>query len=97
MAPWAAEKMPGLFTLNERTVLLGNWIHGFFSFSAVGAFNVGSIALVMEEVYDMYCTCYSRCTLYYNIVSRFEKRVHFAQNANFGTFQAVTTQKLQKP
>ena len=50
MAPWAAKKMPGLFTLNERTVLLGNWIHGFFSFTAVGAFNVGSIALSMEEV-----------------------------------------------
>ena len=50
MAPWAARKMPGLFTLNERTVLLGNWIHGFFSFAAVGAFNVGSIALLLEEV-----------------------------------------------
>lgn len=50
VAPWAAKKMPGLFTLNERTVLLGNWIHGFFSFTAVGAFNVGSIALSMEEV-----------------------------------------------
>ena len=50
MAPWAARKMPGLFTLNERTVLLGNWIHGFFSFTAVGAFNVGSIALLLEEV-----------------------------------------------
>lgn len=50
MAPWAAKKMPGLFALNERTVLLGNWVHGFFSFTAVGAFNVGSIALSMEEV-----------------------------------------------
>ena len=56
MAPWAAKKMPGLFTLNERTVLLGNWIHGFFSFTAVGAFNVGSIALSMEEVHVL---CYS--------------------------------------
>ena len=45
------KKMPGLFTLNERTVLLGNWIHGFFSFTAVGAFNVGSIALSVEEVH----------------------------------------------
>lgn len=51
VAPWAAKKMPGLFALNERTVLLGNWVHGFFSFTAVGAFNVGSIALSMEEVH----------------------------------------------
>ena len=50
MAPWAVKKMPGLFSLNERTVLLGNWIHGFFSYTAVGAFNVGSIQLSVDEV-----------------------------------------------
>lgn len=49
VAPWAAKKMPGLFALNERTVLLGNWIHGFFSYTAVGAFNVGSIQLTVDE------------------------------------------------
>lgn len=42
--------MPGLFALNERTVLLGNWTHGFFSYTAVGAFNVGSIQLTVDEV-----------------------------------------------
>jgi hypothetical protein len=31
------------------------------------------------------------------LVSGFEKRAHFAQNANFGTFQFVTTQNLQEP
>ena len=49
VAPWAVKKMPGLFTLNERTVLLGCWIHGFFSYTAVGAFNVGSIQLTVDE------------------------------------------------
>lgn len=49
VAPWAARKMPGLFALNERAVLSGSWQHGFFSFAAVGAFNVGSIKLSIDE------------------------------------------------
>ena len=50
MAPWAARTMPGLFTLNERVLLLGKWEHGFFSFAAVGAIIVGSVRLTIDEV-----------------------------------------------
>ena len=50
VAPWAARTMPGLFALNERAVLLGHWEHGFFSFAAVGAYNVGSIRLEVDKV-----------------------------------------------
>ena len=50
MAPWAVKKLPGVFALNERTALLGRWIHGFFSYTAVGAFNVGSIQLSFDKV-----------------------------------------------
>ena len=50
MAPWAARKMPGLFALNERAVLSGCWEHGFFSMTAVGAFNVGSINVAIDKV-----------------------------------------------
>ena len=50
VAPWAVRTMPGLFTLNERVLLLGQWEHGFFSLAAVGAYNVGSIALTVDEV-----------------------------------------------
>lgn len=50
VAPWAARTMPGLFALNERVVLYGQWRHGFFSVTAVGAYNVGSINLAVEEV-----------------------------------------------
>jgi phosphatidylserine decarboxylase len=49
VAPWAVRTMPGLFTLNERVLLLGQWQHGFFSFAAVGAYNVGSISLTVDE------------------------------------------------
>ena len=50
VAPWAVKTMPGLFTLNERVLLFGQWEHGFFSFAAVGAYNVGSISLTVDEV-----------------------------------------------
>ena len=50
VAPWAAKKMPGLFSLNERVVLAGEWEYGFFSFTAVGAYNVGSINMTVDQV-----------------------------------------------
>jgi phosphatidylserine decarboxylase len=37
--------IPSLFALNERVVLMGQWPEGFFSLTAVGAYNVGSISL----------------------------------------------------
>lgn len=41
--PRMARWISGLFTLNERAVYVGEWTHGFFSMTAVGATNVGSI------------------------------------------------------
>ena len=45
VSPTIARKMPGLFHVNERVVLTGEWRHGFFSMTAVGATNVGSIVV----------------------------------------------------
>lgn len=45
----AVKTIPGLFTLNERVVLVGGWKYGFFSLTAVGATNVGSIRLPQIE------------------------------------------------
>ncbi|KAI0472122.1 phosphatidylserine decarboxylase [Xylariaceae sp. FL0804] len=45
VSPYLQRTLPGLFTLNERVVLLGRWRWGFFSLVPVGATNVGSIAV----------------------------------------------------
>jgi len=37
--------LDNLFCVNERVTLIGEWMHGFFSYTAVGATMVGSIKL----------------------------------------------------
>ena len=49
VSPWLQRKLPGLFTLNERVVLLGRWRWGFFSYTPVGATNVGSIKINFDR------------------------------------------------
>jgi phosphatidylserine decarboxylase len=39
----------GLFNINERVSYIGHWTHGFFSFTAVGATNVGSIKVYFDD------------------------------------------------
>jgi len=43
VSPRVVSVVPGLFGMNERVVYLGSWEHGFFSMTAVGATNVGSV------------------------------------------------------
>ena len=50
VTPGVAKWLQGLFNLNERVVYYGDWKHGFFSMAAVGATNVGSIKIYMDEV-----------------------------------------------
>ena len=42
------QKIDNLFAINERIVVEGSYMHGFFSLTAVGARNVGSINLSFD-------------------------------------------------
>ncbi|EDW81204.1 uncharacterized protein Dwil_GK11150 [Drosophila willistoni] len=46
--PKVAGWLPGLFCLNERVLYFGQWKYGFFSYTAVGATNVGSVEIYMD-------------------------------------------------
>jgi phosphatidylserine decarboxylase len=52
VAPVIANLVHGLFDMNERVAVLGEWQHGFFSLTAVGATNVGSIRLDFDQVHS---------------------------------------------
>lgn len=49
VSPYLQRTLPGLFTLNERVALLGRWRWGFFSYTPVGATNVGSIKINFDS------------------------------------------------
>jgi len=46
--PKIARLVTNLFSLNERVSYLGRWKHGFFSMTAVGATNVGSVKVHID-------------------------------------------------
>ena len=47
--PLVSRLIPSLFCANERVALFGRWRHGFFSYTAVGATNVGSIRIAFDD------------------------------------------------
>ncbi|XP_074644017.1 phosphatidylserine decarboxylase proenzyme, mitochondrial-like isoform X2 [Tubulanus polymorphus] len=55
VSPGIARWVQGLFNFNERAVYYGSWVHGFFSMTAVGATNVGSIKVNFDE--DLVTNC----------------------------------------
>lgn len=48
--PSLMKRMPEVLHINERVCYAGSWPHGFFSMTAVGATNVGSIKVNFDEV-----------------------------------------------
>jgi len=49
VSPKIVNLVHNLFTVNERVALIGRWKHGFFSMVPVGATNVGSVVLTLED------------------------------------------------
>jgi len=47
--PIYVRRNPNVFKVNERVNLFGEWIHGFFSASFIGATNVGSIVINFDK------------------------------------------------
>ncbi|KAI6654238.1 Phosphatidylserine decarboxylase proenzyme [Oopsacas minuta] len=45
VSPWILKWVSNIFSKNERVALTGEWQWGFFSFVAVGAYNVGNIQI----------------------------------------------------
>ncbi|XP_066949755.1 phosphatidylserine decarboxylase proenzyme, mitochondrial isoform X1 [Macrobrachium rosenbergii] len=48
--PSVAGWIRDLFVLNERVTYVGEWCHGFYSMTAVGATNVGSIKVYFDKM-----------------------------------------------
>ena len=92
---------PGLFHVNERVAYLGEWAHGFFSMTAVGATNVGSVhavfdpdlrtntAVTLKRECTMVTAC-SRRNFHFNERS-FEDGVKLEKGDPFGHFEFGST------
>lgn len=48
--PSFVKSFPDLFSVNERVAYYGEWKHGFFSMTAVGATNVGCVNVHFDQV-----------------------------------------------
>eukprot|EP00095_Tigriopus_kingsejongensis_P007407 maker-scaffold112_size353035-snap-gene-2.42 protein:Tk07407 transcript:maker-scaffold112_size353035-snap-gene-2.42-mRNA-1 annotation:"phosphatidylserine decarboxylase proenzyme" len=92
---------PGLFHVNERVAWLGDWEHGFFSMTAVGATNVGSIhadfdpelrtnqAVTLRRECTMATAC-SRRTFHFN-EKVYDSSIAMGKGDEFGHFKFGST------
>ena len=99
--PNVVQACPGLFHLNERVSWMGSWAHGFFSMTAVGATNVGSIHmdadpdLKTNRPYGRKSRCdvAKPCSTrnFYFSEKHFEPALSFEKGQNFGHFSFGST------
>jgi len=57
--PRYLKRHTGVLKSNERVNVLGDWAHGFFAISFVGATNVGSIKINFDDTLQTNCSKYS--------------------------------------
>lgn len=87
--PSFVASLPDLFSINERVVYAGQWKHGFFSMTAVGATNVGTVAVFCDPELQTNRLAYS---LHYSSDKHFKAGgVAFRKGDLFGEFNLGST------
>ncbi|XP_014344925.1 phosphatidylserine decarboxylase proenzyme, mitochondrial isoform X1 [Latimeria chalumnae] len=88
MARWIKE----LFCHNERVVLSGEWKHGFFSLTAVGATNVGSIRIYFDRDLHTNSPRYSKGSFNdYSFVNNNKEGIVMRKGEHLGEFNLGST------
>lgn len=88
VSPGIARWIAGLFSLNERAVYVGRWKHGFFSMTAVGATNVGSIRVSIDKDLSTNVTGWKKGTHHDHA---FLEPQHVGKGQLFGEFNLGST------
>ncbi|BFZ05427.1 hypothetical protein BsWGS_08466 [Bradybaena similaris] len=89
VSPGVARWVQGLFNFNERAVYTGCWQHGFFSMTAVGATNVGSIKIYCDE--DLETNTKRKYPEHTYFDKKFAEPVTFHKGDMFGEFNLGST------
>ncbi|XP_030066168.1 phosphatidylserine decarboxylase proenzyme, mitochondrial [Microcaecilia unicolor] len=91
--PGIAHWITGLFCQNERVVLSGEWQYGFFSLTAVGATNVGSIRIYCDQ--ELHTNCARHVKGHYHDCSYNEQcrpaGIFMGKGASLGEFNLGST------
>ncbi|KAA0201599.1 hypothetical protein HAZT_HAZT004614 [Hyalella azteca] len=89
--PSFAAWIPNLFVLNERVAYIGTWKYGFFSMTAVGATNVGSVKTYFDEDLRTNERCRPSCTFSDKTFEGPGHNFTFSKGAPFGEFNLGST------
>jgi phosphatidylserine decarboxylase len=89
VSPKFVKGFRNLFVVNERVNYNGFWNYGFFSMTAVGATNVGSIKVYCDHQLATNQKLFRKYGTYYDFV--FENNVNFLRGEPFGEFNFGST------
>ncbi|XP_017587706.1 PREDICTED: phosphatidylserine decarboxylase proenzyme, mitochondrial isoform X1 [Corvus brachyrhynchos] len=90
--PGVARWIKELFCHNERVVLTGDWKHGFFSLTAVGATNVGSIRIYFDQDLHTNSPSYSKGSYNdFSFISNNKEGIPMRKGEHLGEFNLGST------
>ncbi|XP_047473510.1 phosphatidylserine decarboxylase proenzyme, mitochondrial-like [Penaeus chinensis] len=85
IAAWVRD----LFILNERVAYVGRWKHGFFSMTAVGATNVGSVKVYFDDELKTNLNKWQKDNFFDKHFKG--KSIDLSRGGNFGEFNLGST------